>query len=106
MKQLIEYGIDHIGFLVPDLEAGVAHLKEHYGIQDVVCMEAHIKKREKQTGRQNPIYTNLDWHGKDGMGPFKSSEEAYNTLHIGDVEAARRLQAKARKNKKDKKADA
>jgi hypothetical protein len=36
--------------------------------------------------------TNLDWHGK-GTGPFKSSQEAYESLHIGDVEAARKLQA-------------
>ena len=56
-------------------------------------MEAHIAKREKETGRTNPMYTNLDWHGIEGKGPFTSSEEAYNTLHIGDVEAARRLQA-------------
>ncbi|MCL2060010.1 MAG: sulfatase-like hydrolase/transferase [Oscillospiraceae bacterium] len=56
-------------------------------------MEAHIKKREAETGRQNPMYTNLNWHGIEGKGPFASSEEAYNTLHIGDVEAARRLQA-------------
>jgi len=24
-------------------------------------MQAHIKKREKQTGRTNPMYTNLNW---------------------------------------------
>jgi Fic family protein len=56
-------------------------------------MEAHIAKREGETGRKNPMFTNLDWHGIQGRGPFKSSEEAYNTLHIGDVEAARKLQA-------------
>ena len=56
-------------------------------------MEAHIAGREAATGRPNPMYTNLDWHGIEGKGPFVSSEEAYNTLHIGDVEAARRLQA-------------
>jgi arylsulfatase A-like enzyme len=54
-------------------------------------MLEHIKKREKETGRTAPIYTNLKWndHGK----PFESSDEAYNTLHIGDVGAAKRLQA-------------
>jgi arylsulfatase A-like enzyme len=56
-------------------------------------MEAHIQKREQETGRVNPIYTNLNWHGKGG-GPFKSSEQAYNTLHIDDVFSARRLQAR------------
>jgi len=55
-------------------------------------MKAHIKKREAETGRKNPMFTNLDWNGFGR--PFKSSEEAYNTLHIGDPEAAKRLQAK------------
>ena len=56
-------------------------------------MLAHIQKREKETGRVNPMYTNLGWHGIEGRGPFKSSDEAYNTMHIGDPEAARKLQA-------------
>jgi arylsulfatase A-like enzyme len=56
-------------------------------------MEAHIAERTKLTGRPNPIETLLDWHGKTGHGPFKSSQEAYETLHIGDPEAGRRLQA-------------
>ncbi|HNX15435.1 MAG TPA: sulfatase [Oscillospiraceae bacterium] len=55
-------------------------------------MEAHIAKREKETGRTNPMYTNLNWHGmKLGRG-FNSSDEAYNTMHIGDPGAAQRLQ--------------
>jgi len=56
-------------------------------------MQAHIAKREKETGRANPIYTNLDWHGQ-GCGPFKTSQQAYDTMHIGDVNAAKELQAK------------
>jgi arylsulfatase A-like enzyme len=56
-------------------------------------MQEHIKKREQETGRTNPIYTNLDWHGA-GCGPFKSSEQAYETLHIGSPKAAQELQAK------------
>lgn len=56
-------------------------------------MQAHIKRREEETGRTNPIYTNLDWHGIPGRGPFKSSQEAYDTLHIGSPEAAKRIQA-------------
>jgi hypothetical protein len=56
-------------------------------------MHAWIAKREKETGRQNPMYTSLHWHGaKDVPGPFESSQQAYDTLHIGDVGAANRLQ--------------
>jgi len=53
----------------------------------------HIAKREAAVGRENPMYNNLDWHGK-GCGPFKTSDQAYNTMHIGDPEAARKLQTK------------
>jgi len=53
-----------------------------------------IAKREKETGNTNPMYTNLHWHGSPEVpGPFESSQQAYDTLHIGDPEAARRLQA-------------
>jgi hypothetical protein len=56
-------------------------------------MENWISRREKATGRPNPMYTNLDWHGKEGIGPFKTSQQAYDTLHIGSVGTANRLQA-------------
>jgi len=55
-------------------------------------MEAHIAKREKETGRTNPMYTNLNWHGK-GCGPFKTSQQAYDTLYIGSPKSAQKLQA-------------
>jgi len=55
-------------------------------------MQAHIARREKETGRRDPIYTNLNWHGHGG--PFKTSKEAYNTLHIGSPKAAEALQSK------------
>lgn len=55
-------------------------------------MEAHIQRREEQTGRTNPMYTNLGWHGK-GEAPFTSSQQAYDTLHIGSSLTARSLQA-------------
>jgi arylsulfatase A-like enzyme len=55
-------------------------------------MLAHIAKREKETGRRDPIYTNLGWHGH-GDKPFKSSQQAYDTLHIGSPQAAQKLQA-------------
>jgi hypothetical protein len=57
-------------------------------------MLTHIAKREQETGRTNPIYTNLNWHGY-GV-PFKSSEEACNTMHIGSPQAAQKLQAAAK----------
>ena len=56
-------------------------------------MQKWIAKREKQTGRPNPMYTNLDWHGL-GCGAFKTSEEAYAKLYIGSPEVARGLQAR------------
>ncbi len=65
----------------------VAYLRER--------MLAHIACRTAATGRENPMDTNLNWHGM-GCGPFKTSDQAYNTMHIGDPAAARRLQAKGK----------
>ena len=59
-------------------------------------MKSWILQREQETGLTNPIMTQGDWHGHKGVGPFKSSEQAYNTMHIGDAGAAARLQAKSR----------
>jgi arylsulfatase A-like enzyme len=53
-------------------------------------MQAWIAKREKETGRRAPIHTNLNWNGRGG--PFKTSQEAYDTLHIGSPGAAQALQ--------------
>ncbi len=61
-------------------------------------MEAHIARREKKTGRTNPVFTNTDWHGR-GTGPFKTSEEAYQSLHIGSPKAAQDLQEKEKVEK-------
>jgi hypothetical protein len=58
-------------------------------------MKAHIVRREKETGRPNPITVTLNWHGK-GTGPFKTSQEAYEGLHIGSPKAAEKLQAQAK----------
>jgi arylsulfatase A-like enzyme len=63
-------------------------------------MDNWIAKREKETGRAAPITTELNWHGFEGKGPFKSSDEAYNTMHIGDTKAAQKLQAALKKDKK------
>ena len=59
-------------------------------------MEAFIAKREKETGIQNPMLDQGDWHGHSGVGAFKTSQQAYDTLHIGDPKAAAKLQAKSR----------
>ena len=55
-------------------------------------MQAWIAKREKQTGRTNPMYTNLDWHGLGVQ--LKTSQEAYDRLHIGSPRTAEALQAR------------
>ena len=60
-------------------------------------MEAWLAKREAETGLPNPIYHQGDWHGHEGIGAFKTSQQAYDTLHIGDPKQAARLQAEARK---------
>ncbi len=56
-------------------------------------MEAHIAARTEATGRANPIEQIVDWHGMAGRAPFETSQEAYDSLHIGDPAAGRRLQA-------------
>jgi arylsulfatase A-like enzyme len=71
---------------VAESEPGVVRMLE-------ARMQAHIARREKETGRTNPMGRNLDWHGH-GCGPFKSSEQAYTTMHIGSPKAAKGLQAK------------
>jgi len=55
-------------------------------------MQDHIARREKQTGRKDPIHTNLNWHGQGVQ--FTSSQQAYDSLHIGSPKAAQELQAK------------
>ncbi len=54
-------------------------------------MQAWIARREKETGRTNPMGRNLNWHGK-GCGPFKTSQQAYDSMHIGSPGAAQALQ--------------
>ncbi|MCE5218328.1 sulfatase-like hydrolase/transferase [bacterium] len=60
-------------------------------------MKAHIAKREAETGLKDPIKHQGDWHGHKGVGAFKTSQQAYDTLHIGDPAQAAKLQAEARK---------
>ncbi len=56
-------------------------------------MQAWIAKREKETGRTNPMLRNLNWHGK-GCGAFTTSQQAYDSMHIGSPGAAQALQQK------------
>jgi arylsulfatase A-like enzyme len=59
-------------------------------------MNAFIAKREKEVGRPNPMVSQECWHGHAQCGPaFASSEQAYNTLHIGDPKEAAKLQDRA-----------
>ncbi|WP_175639655.1 sulfatase [Metabacillus schmidteae] len=56
-------------------------------------MNDYINKREQENGRTNPMYTNLNWHGLD-RGPFKTSKEAYDSMYIGSINTAQKLQEK------------
>jgi arylsulfatase A-like enzyme len=59
-------------------------------------MDAYIARREAATGLPNPIHHQGDWHGKEGIGSFTSSQQAYDTLHIGDPTQAAKLQSRSR----------
>ena len=59
-------------------------------------MEAWIAKREAETGLTNPMLTQGDWHGHKGVGAFKTSQEAYDTMYIGNLDRAIKLQAQSR----------
>lgn len=59
-------------------------------------MEVWIAKREAETGLPNPMLTQGDWHGQAGVGAFETSQQAYDTLYIGDLDEAIRLQAESR----------
>ncbi len=62
-------------------------------------MEAWIRSREEETGLPNPMHHQGDWHGYEGVGHFTSSQQAYDTLYIGDIVQARRLQAESSSDK-------
>ena len=55
-------------------------------------MEKFIKRRERETRRENPMVTNLNWYGE--QSPFASSQQAYDTIYIGGIAEAVRLQQK------------
>jgi len=59
-------------------------------------MEDWLALRKKETEMDSPIYDQGDWHGSEGVGSFKSSEQAYKSLYLGDAGMAKRLQEKSR----------
>ena len=59
-------------------------------------MHAWIARREAESGLPNPIYNQPNWHGDNQIDYFTSSQQAYDTLHIGDPTQAARLQARSR----------
>jgi arylsulfatase A-like enzyme len=76
----------------------VAHLRGE--------MDSWIARREAETGLPNPMHTQGDWHGHEGLGPFTSSQQAYDTLHIGDPNQAARLQAGPRQPEGERESEA
>ena len=56
-------------------------------------VQAWIAKREAETGLPNPVQNQPHWHGNQDIEYFRSSQEAYDTLHIGDPVQGQRLQA-------------
>ena len=84
--------------LIQDPDENENLVESHPDIVNVLetRMKNWILKREKETGLPNPIMHQGDWHGHKGIGAFKSSDQAYNTLHIGNPGEAARLQAKSR----------
>ena len=60
-------------------------------------LDSYVAKREQATGRQNPMFHQPRWHGKEGPDYFSSSQEAYDTLYIGSASEAKKLQADAKK---------
>lgn len=64
-------------------------------------MQAWIRKRTGETGLPNPIFNQPHWHGDREIEYFKSSQQAYDTLHIGDSRTAVRLQAQDAKPEPD-----
>ena len=79
----------------PNEERNLAEQEPELAAALLARMEAWIKRREAEEGVTAPIHTNLNWHGsKEHQGPFTSSQQAYDTLHIGDPGTAARLQAR------------
>ena len=78
----------------PDENRNVAEQNPDVVMSLMARMQAWIARREAETGLPNPIHHQGDWHGQEGVGPFTSSQQAYDTLHIGNASQAKRLQEK------------
>jgi len=80
---------DELNNLADEKPDVVASLRER--------MEAFIARRETEEAITNPMLTQGAWHGHSEVGPaFETSQQAYDTLHIGDPGEAAKLQAKSR----------
>ncbi len=80
----------------PDENNNLAETEPEVVVLLKTRMEQWIAKREAETGLPNPIHNQGDWHGHEGVGSFTSSQQAYDTMHIGDPTQAAQLQARAR----------
>jgi len=89
--------------LVRDPEENVNLAEEEPEIVNLLRarMDAFIAKREAETGLPNPMHHQGDWHGHEGIGSFTSSQQAYDTLHIGDPTQAAKLQSESREESSD-----
>jgi hypothetical protein len=82
------------GPLRPQTESGTCILRE---LDNSVESEPLIlAAREAATGRPAPIKTNVNYHGRpnDHEGPFVSSQQAYDSMHIATFRAAAQLKDK------------
>jgi arylsulfatase A-like enzyme len=81
--------------LVEDPDENVNVARQHPDIVAVLeaQMQDHIARRERETGKANPIYNQPHWHGHADVAYFTSSQQAYDTLHIGSAKMAQKLQA-------------
>ena len=58
-------------------------------------LDAWVSRREAATGLPNPIHHPGDWHDIEGLGPFTSSQQAYDNLRIGLASQQALLRQKA-----------
>jgi arylsulfatase A-like enzyme len=69
-------------------------------------VNAWVAKRTAETGKKNPMLTQPNWHGHKGKTKgvgrsFTSSQQAYDTFHIGDPKQAAQLQAADKKDESE-----
>lgn len=83
----------------PNENNNVAQQEPHIVAMLQKRMKDYIAKREEQTGRTNPMFTNTNYHGQGG-GSIKTSEEAYEKLYLGSITSARAIQAKQKQDVK------